>query len=225
MDAENTERLLVQALRSVSAFAPGWTKAAVLRRVDDIVFFGAFHSKRVIPLDQRRRISRLAGDLLLEDGSSEAPAEYLHVLRALARRQPAWRAIPRLPGGARRATRLLSELDGLGGLSGEFIDTLRVRATSERQRFAVVRDRGGDRRSGEPTLKNSVLSMIVVLYCEAHAKPGGSEGGPLFRFANAIGELALGEREPFSPAAVRAEFRRMKPNVRRPPSLQYPTMK
>jgi hypothetical protein len=69
-------------------------------------------------------------------------------------------------------------------------------------------------------LKSSVLGMIVRLYCEAHARPGGAENGSLFRFANAIGELALGEPKPFTPGAVRAEFRRMSPKVRRVPSLK-----
>jgi hypothetical protein len=62
--------------------------------------------------------------------------------------------------------------------------------------------------------------MIVRLYCEAHARPGGRENGPLFRFANAISAIALGERTPFKPGVVRAEFRRMNPRVRRPPSSQ-----
>jgi hypothetical protein len=142
-------------------------------------------------------------------------------LRMLAGRQPSWRTIPEvLPGGARLATKLLSELDELGGLSTEFIDALRMLAASERRQFATLRNRGGDRRSGERTLKTSVLGMIVRLYCEAHARPGGKENGPLFRFANAVGELALGKREPFSPGAVRGEFRRMKPRVRRPPGLR-----
>ena len=57
--------------------------------------------------------------------------------------------------------------------------------------------------------------MAVRLYCEAHASPGGSEGGPSFRFANAIRELVLDESEAFTPSAVRAEFRRINPRVRR----------
>jgi hypothetical protein len=67
--------------------------------------------------------------------------------------------------------------------------------------------------------------MAVRLYCEAHASPGGSEGGPSFRFANAIRELILDESEAFTPSAVRAEFRRINPRVRRirglPPHLFY----
>ena len=228
MDSKNLERLLAQALREFSAstprrkqkaFAPGWTETAVLERVYDICRFAIGNG---IPLDRRRRISRLAGDLLLEiSNCSGPPAGFRDELRMLARRQPSWRTIPEVsPGGAGLATKLLSELEGLGGLSTEFIDALSTLAASERRRFATLRNRGGDRRSGERTLKTSVLGMIVRLYCEAHASPGGRENGPLFRFANAIGELALGGREPFTPGAVRGEFRRMKPNVRRPPGLQ-----
>ena len=58
--------------------------------------------------------------------------------------------------------------------------------------------------------------MAVRLYHEAHAMPGGKEGGLSFRFASAVGEFALGEPMPFTPAAVRAEFRRMKVKARRP---------
>jgi hypothetical protein len=114
---------------------------------------------------------------------------------------------------------LQRELEGLGGLHGEFSDTLRALAGPEpawRRNLKV----GSDRRSGERTLKSSVLGMAVRLYCEAHANPRFSIDGPLVRFANALGELVLGETNPFSPDAVRAEFRRMKPNARRLSSLQ-----
>jgi hypothetical protein len=231
VDRKKIEQLLVQALREFNAFgprrkekafAPGWTEAAVLERVYDVCHFAIGNGQKVIALHRRRRIRRLASDLLSETGSgSGARAEFLGELRVLAGRQPPWRTIPRIPpGGARLATKLLSELDKLDGLNAEFIVALRERATSERQRFAILRNRGGDRRSGERSLKSSVLEMIVWLYCEAHTSPGGREGGPLFRFANAIGELALGKREPFSPGAVRGEFRRTKPRARRPPGLR-----
>ena len=62
--------------------------------------------------------------------------------------------------------------------------------------------------------------MAVRLYCEAHANPGGSEGGPSFRFANAIRELTSDEPEPFNERAVRAEFRRIKPKTKRIRGLQ-----
>jgi hypothetical protein len=51
--------------------------------------------------------------------------------------------------------------------------------------------------------------MAARLYYEAHARPGFSVGGPLVRFANAIGEIALGEREPFTADAVRTEYNRL----------------
>jgi hypothetical protein len=51
--------------------------------------------------------------------------------------------------------------------------------------------RGGNRRSGERQLETSVLGMIVRLYCEAHANPAFSNGGPLVKFANTIGRQVL----------------------------------
>ena len=51
--------------------------------------FAVFNSDRIISLDRRRRISRLAGDLLsVDDGSTEAPSGYLDDLRDLAGGQP-----------------------------------------------------------------------------------------------------------------------------------------
>ena len=62
---------------------------------------------------------------------------------------------------------------------------------------------------------------------EAHANPGFSIGSPLVRFANAIGEIALGDGEPFTADAVKTEYIRLKSkikkrelNLRRVPSLQ-----
>ncbi len=86
---------------------------------------------------------------------------------------------------------------------------------------------GGDRRSGDRSLKGSVLGMAVRLYYEAHANPGFSVGGQLVCFANAIGEIALGDGEPFTADAVRSEYNRLKRkikkgelNLRRVPSPQ-----
>ena len=86
MDTKNFERLLVQALREFSAFAPrqkqkafapGWTEAAVLVQVYDICHFAIGNSQQVIPLHRRRRISRLASDLLLEaDSGNGARASF-----------------------------------------------------------------------------------------------------------------------------------------------------
>jgi hypothetical protein len=57
--------------------------------------------------------------------------------------------------------------------------------------------------------------MAARLYYEAHARPGFSVGGPLVRFANAIGEIALGEREPFTADAVRTEYNRLKRKIKK----------
>jgi hypothetical protein len=143
---------------------------------------------------------------LRELASGDAPPKYLTDLQDLAGRQPGWRTVPNLSGANRIAGELtaqLAKIGGPGGLSAEFHEILRTRAASERQRFTTLRDWGGNRRSGERSLKSSVLGMIVLLYRESHARPGGAENGPLFRFANAVGQLALGERDPFTPGSVR----------------------
>jgi hypothetical protein len=62
--------------------------------------------------------------------------------------------------------------------------------------------------------------MAVLLYCEAHERPGFTQDGPLVRFVNAVGELALGETRPFKSAMVRDEFRLMSPRARRTPRPQ-----
>ena len=164
---EDVERLLAQALRELRAFGPGWGRVAVLERVYDICKFAVLNGPPVIPLERRRRIGRLASDIVLTKDGSGAVQE----MSALADRERVWRT----PGADRPATRLLAELDGLGGLSAEFLVGLGALAASERQKFITSNDWGGNRRSGERTLKNSVLGMIVWLYCEAHAKPGAEK--------------------------------------------------
>jgi hypothetical protein len=77
--------------------------------------------------------------------------------------------------------------------------------------------RGGARRSGLQSFKGLVLGKIVRLYREADANPRFSPEGPLVRFANTVGELALGIAKPFTSNAVKAEFRRMKLKAARPP--------
>ncbi len=160
-------------------FALGWNEDEFLWRLYEIYRFAIFNSK-VVSLDQRRRIARLA-------------------------------------------SKLLSELNGLGGLPEGFLDTLHALAGPKGERRTASQSRpspGGDRRSGERTLRSSVLGMIVRLYCEAHEEPTFSDGGPLVRFANSVGRWALGvEGDPFTSDAVKAEFRRMKPEVRRPRGL------
>lgn len=76
--------------------------------------------------------------------------------------------------------------------------------------------RGGARRSGWQSFKGWVLGKIVRLYCGAQADAGFSAEGPLVRFANAVGELALGTAKPFTSNAVKAEFRRIKLRAARP---------
>jgi hypothetical protein len=213
----NTDRRRVfrQACSEIGAFAPGWNKRRLLLRTYEICAVVRLNSEQGIPIDRRRRIWRLAGDILLEEKGGP-PGFWNEMGDLLAGREPDWRTVP----AAQRATKLLSELDGLGGLTPEFLTALRTRAASEHQRFATSHDRGGDWRSGEHSLRNTILRMAVRLYCDAHASPGGSEGGPSFRFANAIRELTSDEPEPFNKGAVRAEFRKIKPKAKRIRGLQ-----
>lgn len=168
-------------------FAVGWNEARLLERVYEIFRFAQLNSRKVIPLDRRRRIARLADEMLAElQGLGGLPEGFLDALRALAGTKPEWR--------------------------------------TDQQRRS---NRGGDRRSGERTLEGSVLGMIVRVYCEAHHKPAFSEGGPLVRFANAVGRDVLSvSGKPFTSNAVKAEFRRMKSKVRRPRGMRsiYKTM-
>jgi hypothetical protein len=156
MDAAKAERLLRQARDEIKEFALGWNERRLAERIVDIHRFVIFNSEPVIPLQRRRRISRLAGDLLA--ASSRVSGEFAEALQK------------RAAAGQLLARDLQRELEGLGGLNGEFSYTLRALAGSEPV-WRTVRKAGGDRRSGERTLKNSVLGMSVRLYCEAHANP------------------------------------------------------
>jgi hypothetical protein len=131
---------------------------------------------------------------------------------------------------ARHAGDLLKEIElgGFGFGTAEEEDEFLTRLRFFRRFDGVVRlpvwgeaqqsqpKRGGDRRSGLQSFKGSVLGKIVGLYREAHANPGFSPEGPLVRFANTVGELALGKAKPFTSNAVKAEFRRMKVKAPRP---------
>jgi len=100
------------------------------------------------------------------------------------------------------------------------VDTLRELAGQEPVwKTALQRKakQGGDRRSGERSPEGSVLAMAVRLYCDACAKPGFSLNGPLVRFVNLLGELALERPEPFTQDAIKAAFHREKRQVTRIP--------
>jgi hypothetical protein len=158
--------------------APGWNQQRLAERIREIQLFA---TPSLVPLDQRRRIARLARKLDKEIelagigiGTGESEAVFLSHLR------------------------LLRTIDGL------------VRLPVWGEAPQTQSKRGGARRSGLRSLKGSVLGKIVQLYCEAHANPRFSPKGPLVRFANPVGELAFGQAEPFTPDAVKAEYRRMK---------------
>jgi hypothetical protein len=165
-------------------FAIGWNKRRLLEQLYEIDRYYVSNSESVIPLSRRRKIERLA-------------------------------------------KRLRDELAGLGGLDADFLGTLHALAQPHPAHLRAARsesNRGGavdvkhpgpngvrkaakpGSRTGQRTLKSSVLGMIVRAYFEACAEPGFSKNGPLFRFANAVGEWILGESDPFTSDAVKAEF-------------------
>jgi hypothetical protein len=112
---------------------------------------------------------------------------------------------------AQSAKQLLDNLAGIGGLSAEFHEALNLLAKPAKDPSG---DWGGDRRSGEPSLKKSVRRMAVRLYLEANEDPGFTPNGPLFRFANRVGELLLlGKPQPFSSTSVRADVRELKKHL------------
>ena len=190
-------------------FALGWNEEKVLGRLCDIYRFAMFNSRAVIPFDRRRRIARLAHELLAELNGECGPANH---------------GPDAEPGSC--VTCAGSRTRRLGGLPEGFRDTLHALAgptakAEWRTASQSQSKRGGDRRSGERTLEASILGMIVRLYCEAQEEPAFSDGGPLVRFANSAGRWALGvEGDPFTSDAVKAEFRRMKPKARRGRSLR-----
>jgi hypothetical protein len=204
---DDATRLALEARKQIKEFALGWNEQRLLDRFVVTFRFARMSSEQGIKARQRQRIPRLAA-ALASDVYGAMP-EFRSELEGLLG--------PVLPLPAcddRPATRLLSELDGLSGVSVRFRETLRRLADSEKTLFARI-GRGGDRRSGERTLKSLVMGQAVLLYCEAAAKPGESPTGPLFRFVNLVGELVLGEEKPFSLNSISAEFRRMRPKARR----------
>lgn len=69
---------------------------------------------------------------------------------------------------------------------------------------------GGDRRSGKRTTESIVLRMAARLYWDLGGRTGFSIDGPLYRFVNLVGELALQKANPFSNNAVNQQWRRLK---------------
>jgi hypothetical protein len=205
----DVKKLCLLAREEIEAFAPGWNERRLFQQIEDIWRFGLFSF--VIPMDRRRAIARLATDVL---GVSETvdEGEFTPTLERIACERR-W-----------KARELHSELAGVGGLSGDFSRTLRDLAGPEAE-WRTAMKKGGDRRSGERSLKGSVLAMAVRLYCDAHAKPGFSVEGPMCRFSNAIGGLALGVERPFNAEAVRhahrqeCRARQFRSPRRRPPNL------
>jgi hypothetical protein len=174
----------------MKALAPGWDGHRLAERIREIYRFGLStrREREFVPLDQRRRIARLAHSLQKE----------IELARfAIGPEESSERAFLVI-------LRMLSAMDGVS----------RLPVLGEASQSQLKR--GGARRSGLQSLKASVLGKTVRLYCEAHANPRFSSEGPLVRFANTVGELALGEAKPFTSDAVKAEFRRMKLKVPRP---------
>ncbi len=207
---DDAMRLILEARKQIKKFALGWSEERLLYGICNTVRFAMLN--RAIPLTQRRRIRQIANGLQSE--IMGGTLGFQNELTGLIGIAPPNKSAPMKSSRNRLAGRLLSELDGLSGISPEFRETLRSLARSERERGLDRRPWGGDRRSGERSLEASVLGQAVRLYCEAHERPRCSRSPcPLFRFANAVGELALGAPPPFTPGQVRAEFRRMKPKA------------
>ena len=208
MKPDEATHLIEEARKQIRKFALGWNERRLVARIVETWRFARMNSERGIRARQRQRIPRLAA-AIASDIYGATP-EFRSQLEGLV-----GPVVPLLACDYRPATSLLRELDGLSGVSARFRETLGHLAESRRTLSATI-GRGGNRRSGERTLKSLVMGQAVLLYCEAAAKPGGSPTGPLFRFVNLIGELVLGEERPFSPNSVSAEFRRMRPKARRP---------
>jgi hypothetical protein len=103
-----------------------------------------------------------------------------------------------------------SENDERLGLNEDFWNTLGDLARGAAPKPGKGTGRGGNRREGQPSLDGMVLSEVVRLYLEAFENPGFSKDGRLVRFANIIGGLLLGKKNPFSSASVGAKFNEMK---------------
>jgi hypothetical protein len=104
----------------------------------------------------------------------------------------------------RAASELLQQLDGFGGLDTAFLDALGQLAAPAKPQTG----RGGDRRTGQRGLAQSVLGRAIELQLVAKEKtPTLSEA---VRFANEIGQLVFDVPETFKSNAVKAELRRKK---------------
>jgi hypothetical protein len=180
---ERAQRLLHQACGEIKVIAPGWNQQRLAERIGEIQLFA---TPSLVPLDQRRRIARLARKL-------DKEIELAGIGVGTVESEPVF----------------LSHLRLLGTIDGVVHLPVWGKAPQSQSK------RGGARRSGLRSLRGSVLGKIVRLYCEAHANPRFSPEGPLVRFANMVGELALDEAKPFTPNAVKAEFWRMKLKARR----------
>jgi hypothetical protein len=215
------KRLLRRAICEIGVFAPAWGTRRVKDRIQDIRRFALLNSEAGIAFADRRRIERAADKLLTNlEARRVGDGQAFATLRVLV--------------GAERLTDLeargVSDIGALRALAGQRLteDGFVGGRPATRQSLSpwvarkVTAKRagstawGGDRRSGQHTLHGSVLRMAVLLYCEAHAKPGFAIVGPLVRFANAVGAMALNEKVPFSPDAVRKAFQRMRTKARRP---------
>jgi hypothetical protein len=189
VEAEKTvQHLFEQACGEVKALAQGWDRDRLTERIREIYWSGLANQKseEMVPLDRRRRIAY------------HARALYEEIALAGI-------GFATVEAGAV----FLGHLDMFRTFDG-IVRHLPLRGEARQSRSK----RGGARRSGLRSFKGWLLGKIVRLY-EAHADPRFSSNGPLVRFANTVGELALGEAEPFKPDAVKAEFWRVKHNARR----------
>jgi hypothetical protein len=75
---------------------------------------------------------------------------------------------------------------------------------------------GGDRRSGDRLLASQVIRMAARLYWELGERAEFTLRRDFYTFVNFVGELALGEREPFTRNAIRLCWRKLKPELPKP---------
>ncbi len=116
---------------------------------------------------------------------------------------------------ARKASALLSDLQGLGGLSEMTLLDLAALAQGTVERTG----RGGDRRSREHSSEASVHRMIVRLWVEANERGGFAPKGPLPKFVTSLCGF-LGVNKP-TDEAIRKIHKIIKPAVKKIGKASY----
>jgi hypothetical protein len=105
--AEGAHQTFLRCCGEDWRFALGWNEDKVVGRLYEIHRFAMFNSGSVVPLDQRRRIARLAHELLAElENLGGLPEGFRDTLHALGGRKEEWRSVSQSRskrGGDRRS--------------------------------------------------------------------------------------------------------------------------